>query len=70
MTAHNRYRHPHCLDIDIYIVKIQYRGPRYIKARVLYWNRNYKGVVFPTPKTVKIKLVDIPKWKWVNDATI
>lgn len=70
MRAGHRYRHLRCLDIDIYIVKIQYRGPRYIKARVLYWNRNYKSFIFQTPETVRIAREDIPKWREVTDATI
>lgn len=38
-----RYRHDRCLDVDIEILKIQYLGPEYIKAKVAYLNRNWQN---------------------------
>lgn len=38
-------RHRHCLDIDVEIKKVQYRGPDYWELKVAYWNRHYKFVM-------------------------
>lgn len=67
MRAGCLYRHPRCLDIDLEIVKIQYLGPDYIKARVRYWHRTGKYFISLTPETVKIQRVDLPKWREVAD---
>jgi len=60
------WRHKHCLDIDIEIQKIQYRGPDYWKIKVMYWNRHMKTYAHWDSEIVKIYKTEWPKWKLVN----
>lgn len=61
-----RYRHRRCLDIDIDIVRVTYRGTKYIKAKVLYWNRWYKTHHSLQPELVWIKREDFYQWKLIE----
>lgn len=59
------WRHKSCLDMDLVVQKIQWRGPRYIKLRVLYLNR-HNGYFFDhTPETIKINYKDYKNWSKV-----
>lgn len=63
-----RWRHISSLDLDMLVVKVSYRGVKYIKCHVLWINRHYKDLIlFPTPETVKVQVKDLRKWKWVSE---
>lgn len=59
MRGGHRYRHDHCLDIDIDVVKVSYVGPTYLKLRVLYWHRTLRAPISFEPETVKIMRRDL-----------
>lgn len=56
LLAGARYRHKNCLDVDLDIIKVNYRGPDYTRVNVAYINRNWEGGEFLiiTEKNVKI----------------
>lgn len=61
------WRHPNCLDVDVYIVKVQYPGKECLIAKALYWNRNYK--IFHnlgSSETIIIKNSDLKNWSKVE----
>lgn len=61
------WRHRNCLDVDVYIVKVQYRGKKRIIAKALYWNRNYKFFHnIGDPETIIIKNSDLKNWSQVE----
>ena len=55
------------LDVDIYVVDVEYRGAEYTKLKVLYWNRHYRAYIMPTPDKVKIMKNDDWKWEWIKN---
>lgn len=57
------YRHKNCLDIDIYVSKITYRGPNYWKLRVFYVHQRLGYII--EKETVKINKKDFKNWKEV-----
>lgn len=67
MISNQLYRHPRCLDVDFFIVKVQYESPTYIKVKIKYWHRTLKEFIFPDPETVKIQKKDWPNWTPVLD---
>lgn len=70
MTGGHLYRHPRCLDIDLFVVRVQYRGLRYIKVRVRYWHRTAKAFLNWDAETVTIRCRDLYKWTEVADDRI
>lgn len=62
---HGRYRHINTLDVDLYVHKIGYVGPNYLKLRVSYVNR-HNGIVYGM-ETVKILREQIKYWSEVSD---
>ena len=63
-----RWRHQNCIDVDIIVEKVVYRGPNYWKLKVFYWNRHYKDIILPTTDLVKIKCEDLSKWKLMESV--
>ena len=57
-------RHRNCLDIDLYIHKIQYSSPTYVKVRVSYMLR--KGGWILGTETVKILRKDFKNWDFIH----
>jgi len=57
-------RHVNCLDVDLYIHKIQYRGPDYWKVRVSYILQRNGG--FLGMDTVRIKKKDFKNWSIIK----
>lgn len=45
-TPGGRYRHINTLDVDLEILRIRYKGPKYIRADVAYINRNWQAGEF------------------------
>lgn len=64
MKAHTLYRHPSCLDVDMYVVKVEWRGPSYLKLKVKWWNRH--GRFFHCDDRVRVKRSDLAKWSVVG----
>ncbi len=64
--AKETWRHRSTTEIDLFFVKIQYIGPTYIKAKVLYLNRqatDKKNILISNKaEVVKIKRSDFYKW--------
>ena len=62
-----RWRHMSCLDIDLDIVWIRYRGPKYVIVRAIYVNRNWKdgNYIIHTEKALKINTKDFWKWRQI-----
>lgn len=58
------WRHDYTRDIDIEIIKVQYNGPDYIRARVNFINRSHTGY-FELNSKVKILRKDFHLWKKV-----
>ncbi len=57
------YRHMKCLDVDIAVIKVQFRGPSYWKLRVAYVLRN--GAILGS-ETVSIKVDQMEHWRRVG----
>lgn len=57
----NLYSPPYCLDILIQIIKVQYVGEKYIKAKVAYLNKNTLAVY--EQETIKIPIEAYRSWK-------
>lgn len=51
------------LDFHITVVKVPYRGPKYTKLKVLYWNRYYKGYILPSPELVRVLREHDKNWE-------
>ena len=50
-----RYRHKHCLDVDMLICYVQYITANRVVIKVLYVNRNYQGgnmIIEPHPERI------------------
>ena len=55
--------------MDLVVQKIVWRGPTYIKLRVLYLNR-HNGYFFDyTPEVIKINYKDYKNWSQVWNTT-
>lgn len=54
------YKHEDCMDLTMLVLKIQYRGPKYLKARVEWFVR---GVSLLIKQTVKIFNSDFKRWR-------
>ncbi len=62
-----KWRHMSCLDVDMQVVKVTYRGPTYVKCKVLWLNRNYNDLLLsPRPETVTVQKKDLWKWSYVR----
>jgi hypothetical protein len=62
----HQVRHKDTLDIDLVILNVQYRTDKYIKLKILYFNRNWNGFVDLRPQIVTIKAEDQPRWSLVG----
>ena len=58
------WRHKLCLDIDIYIHKVQYKCNDYYKVKLSIFNRRNKDIVYET-KGYKIYTKDFSMWEKV-----
>ncbi len=64
MRAHNSYSHPGFMDVVMHVTKVTYRGPKYIKCKVLWFNT--RGLMLTsTPELVTVPLKGIQKWRIV-----
>lgn len=58
------YRHPGLLDVDMYVVRVLFRGPRYVRVKVKWFHRSLKTFI-PTVNSidhVKVRHKDLHKW--------
>jgi len=65
------WTHEKFKDVFVNILRVQYRGPKYTKVRVEWWNKNgmptrYAGLIKPYPigitETIKIRTEDYQYW--------
>lgn len=63
LRHHRTYRHVATIDIDIYVLKVQYRGHKYTKCKVSIFNR-HNDVVYETV-TVTIDNDQLQFWEEV-----
>jgi len=61
-----RYRPKDCLDIDIEIEKIRYRGPTYMVANIAYFNRNWNGGDFLIDRQKNVRITNAALKRWVR----
>lgn len=59
MRARKLYRHPHCLDVDLYIVAI-YNDGRFL---VRYWNRHWRAF---HDELDTVTITDTATWRLVE----
>lgn len=64
--AGEAYKHIHNTDIAMHVVKVQYRGDKYWKLRVKWWNIFSKFFLLPMPETVKVSVKDFKNWEWYD----
>lgn len=58
-------RHMSCLDVELYVMEVTYRGFSYVKLDVYYFHRVSKLCFnWGKPDLVTIKNEDF--WKWQN----
>ena len=60
MRKGKTYRHRNCIDMDMWIIKIQYLGPRYMKLKICWVNRFNPNILHPDHVTVQLK--DMCNW--------
>lgn len=70
MRAGEVYRHKRCLDMDIMVTKIQYRGPTYFKAKVLFINRHNGNLLWESAVTVKIERSELRNWEHISNRDL
>jgi hypothetical protein len=58
------YTHPAFIDVFVEVLKVTYRGPKYIKAKVLWWNRGQCGEPYKIgiEQIITIKIKHLPNW--------
>jgi hypothetical protein len=66
MRAGHVYRHRHCLDMDLYVERVQYRGPSYIVTKVKYWSRDGKYFYAGGTETIRIQRNHLANWRDVG----
>lgn len=54
------WMHESCMDAYILVLKIQFRGPNYIKAKVEWWVR---GLFIGVKQTIKIMSAELKRWR-------
>lgn len=54
------YKHVECMDLEMLVLKIQFRGPKYLKARIEWFVR---GKSLLMKQTIKISNGDLKNWK-------
>ena len=61
------WRHRGTTDVDMYFVSVPYKGPTYIKAKVIYINR-HNSIIYnaASPQLVKIQRKDFWLWSKVS----
>ena len=73
MKGGNSYMHEDCSDFYIEVLKVQYRGPDYIKIKYYSMNLGYTGkpwmLPVKQPSTLKIMKKDLLKWKQIDPLT-
>lgn len=62
------YRHKQCLDIDIEVEEVTYRGPEFILVNIAYLNRNWQNGEFLVLREQNVKLVKKhwPMWERIR----
>jgi len=58
---HAYYRHKNCLDIDIYVIKVQFRSENYTKMKIHIVDRKHTGFF---EMNVKAKILKKDEWLW------
>lgn len=60
-------------DVFIEVLKTQYRGLRYRKLRVRWWNLGFSDnpwLCFPEPQTIKIMESDWKRWSFFTPGAL
>jgi hypothetical protein len=57
------YKHRHGEDVAMHVVKVIYRGDKYWKLRVKWWNIFSKFFIEVLPETVLVQPKDYEKWE-------
>lgn len=61
------WRHKACLDMDLIIMSVPYKGLKYFKVKVLYGDRHHGNRLYDNRvETVKIYRKEFPKWELIN----
>lgn len=65
------YVHERFMDVFVEVLKVQYKGPKYMKIKVHWWNYGYDGsntwCVDNKPQVLKIDNKDWnTSWKYFN----
>jgi hypothetical protein len=52
------------MDVFVEVTKVQYRGPKYLKVKVNWWNKGQSGSPFPlgVTQTITINNDDLKYW--------
>lgn len=63
IRAGNTYRVESCLDLDFYVTKVCYKGPKYMKLKVWFIYRNPNlGAITQDTKQHKLTYEDAKRW--------
>lgn len=59
--------HENFMDIFVDVIRVQYRGPKYVLCRIMWCNKGYMGTpwIIDGPRTIKIMNEDMNKWRKV-----
>lgn len=66
MKKHRVYRHRNCIDVDIFVEKLDYVGKDYIKLHVTYVNQRNGSVYNLDPDKIKIYRKDLSNWREIS----
>lgn len=64
MRAGSSYGHPGFMDVVMHVTKVTYRGPKYIKCKVIWFNTR-SLMLNSIPELVAVPKKGIRKWKVV-----
>jgi hypothetical protein len=58
------WTHQRFMDVFVEVTKVQYRGPKYLKVKVNWWNKGQSGSPFPlgVTQTITINNDDLKYW--------
>ena len=64
MFEAGNWTHQDFMDVFIEVLHVQYRGPKYYKLKVIFWNRSQTGKPWPitSKQTITVDKCDFNKW--------
>ncbi len=65
------FTHDRFMDVFIEVLRVQYRGPKYTKLKIRWWNKSQSNnpfIIDYSSYTIKILHTDLKQWKVVQNG--